>query len=100
VRFKCYPIQHWKDPVTGDNGFTYRDTTDPDGPGLKAFDEDKVVQKLEGTVCWRGCWEERLYFTDSEYWGDELSEMYHLYKHVLQHCKEHIMAHCKYATEA
>lgn len=56
------------------------------------FEEEKCLKKLEGSFCWRGVWEGRLYFTDEEYWGEEIEELSRIYNdHIVPWCKEYII---------
>ena len=53
------------------------------------FDKNKCEARIEGTYVWRGCWEGRLYFTDEEYWSEELNELADLFRiHIEPWCKE------------
>jgi hypothetical protein len=73
-----------------DGSFWYVDKdTEPDTRDI--FEEGECLVKFEGSFCWRGVWEGRLYFHDSEYWGEDLSEMNHLYNEmIVPYCKEQI----------
>ena len=58
---------------------------------LDEFDENKASTRFIGSFVWRGVWEGRIYFTDDEYWGDELKEMADLYENnIVPWCKEFI----------
>lgn len=58
---------------------------------LDDFDEKKATSRYIGSICWRGVWEGRIYFTDTEYWGEELKEMSDLYEnHIVPWCKAFI----------
>jgi len=82
VYFEVYPIQEWYNPTNGDKGFHYLDKEDLT-TGRNDFDKDLCLKKFEGSYCWRGVWESRLYFTDEEYWGEELKDMSDLFdKHI------------------
>ena len=55
------------------------------------FEKGKCLKKLEGSFCWRGVWEGRLYFPDEEYWGEEIAELSELYNdYILPWCKNFI----------
>lgn len=88
LTFEVYPIIEWE--KDGKMGFSY--VSKKDEPDLiDEFKEDECVKKFEGSYCWRGIWEGRLYFTDDEYWEGELSEMAELYEnHIVPQCKEFI----------
>jgi len=90
LEFEVYPVQDWEHLPTGKIGFSYIDKeNDPDQ--REVFEEDKCLKKFEGSYCWRGVWEGRLYFTDGEYWGEEISEMSDLYNnHIITWCKDFI----------
>jgi len=90
LEFEAYPVQDWEHLPTGKKGFSYIDKeNEPDD--REVFEEGKCLKKFEGSFCWRGVWEGRLYFTDNEYWGEEISEMSELYnKHIAPWCKDFI----------
>ena len=37
-----------------------------------------ILKKMQGSYCWRGVWESRLYFDEEEYWGEDLAELSNL----------------------
>ena len=88
--FYAYPVHDWEHLPTGKKGFSYIDKeNEPDSREI--FEEGKCLKKFEGSFCWRGVWEGRLYFTDEEYWGEEISEMSELYNnHIVTWCKDFI----------
>jgi hypothetical protein len=88
--FEAYPVQDWEHLPTGKKGFSYIDKeNEPDE--REVFEDGKCSKKFEGSFCWRGVWEGRLYFTDEEYWGEEISEMSELYNnHIVPWCKDFI----------
>jgi len=89
VQFEVYPIQEWEEIMTGKKGFDYIDKEkEPDA--IKEFEEGKCLKKMEGSYCWRGVWEGRLYFTDVEYWGEELLKLSELYNKIEIWCKKFI----------
>lgn len=49
---------------------------------------------LSGSVCWRGCRESRLYFTDDEYRGEEMKELYTLWNIIYPMMKERVASTC------
>lgn len=88
ICFGVYPVLDW----TGinDSGTSYV----VKGTGcdlLEEFVADKAEKMFEGSLCWRGVWEGRIYFSDDEYWGEELKKMSDLYEnHIVPWCKEFI----------
>ena len=92
--FEVYPIVFWTDSV-GDRGFSYRDKTSQDECLLDEFDEKKALIKFSGSYCWRGCWESRIYFTDDEYWGEEIYEINFVFKKIKEYCESLLITHKK-----
>lgn len=89
LEFEVYPVQDWEQP-TGEKVFTYI-YKENESDYREVFEDGKCLKKFEGSFCWRGIWEGRLYFTDEEYWGEEISEMSELYNnHIVPWCKEFI----------
>lgn len=86
--FNVYPSLKWTDRQ-GNTGYLYKEkNTDED---IKTFDKDKCLEKLNGSFCWRGVWEGRLYFTDGEYWGEDIQELSELYNDkIIPFCKDFI----------
>jgi hypothetical protein len=88
--FEAYPVQDWEHLPTGKKGFSYIDKEN-EPYDREIFEEGKCLKKFEGSFCWRGVWEGRLYFTDEEYFGEEISEMSELYNnHIVTWCKDFI----------
>ena len=57
------------------------------------FIHDKCIKKMTGILCWRGVWDSRLWFTDDEYWGEDLGELSVLYySDILPLCKDIIQS--------
>jgi hypothetical protein len=82
LKFDVYPVQDFVHLPTGNEGFQYiSKENEPDS--IDEFDEDKCLKKLEGSYCWRGVWEGRIYFTDNEYWGEDLQELSSLYNDLI-----------------
>jgi len=90
LKFKVYPVQDWTHLPTGKQGTSYIDKeNEPDE--REEFEEGKCLKKLEGSFCWRGVWEGRLYFTDDEYWGEDIEELSRLYNYkIVPWCKDFI----------
>jgi len=55
------------------------------------FDKEKSLVKMQGSYCYRGVWEARLYFPDIEYWGSELDDLNKAYEETKKWCQQHIM---------
>lgn len=88
--FEVYPVQDWEQLSTNKKGFSYIDKEN-ESDRLETFEEGKCLKKLEGSFCWRGVWECRLYFTDEEYWGEDIAELSELYNdHIIKWCKDFI----------
>jgi hypothetical protein len=75
--FEVYPI----DVVLDESLFFYWDKQTSATNTHIEFGDD-CLKQFEGTVGWRGVWESRLYFTDDEYWGDNLEDMYLVWKQL------------------
>jgi hypothetical protein len=90
LEFEVYPVQDWKNLLTSKEGTSYIDKeNEPDEREI--FEEGKCLKKLEGSFCWRGVWEGRLYFSDDEYWGEDIVELSELYSdHIEKWCKDFI----------
>ena len=86
--FSVYPTVIWTD-TKGNTGYSYIDKNTEEY--IKNFDKDKCLEKIKGSFCWRGVWEGRLYFTDEEYWGEEIQELSELYNEkIIPFCKDFI----------
>lgn len=86
MSFVAYPIVR---SAKDDKLFWYYDQSE--SPIIEEFDEKTCFSKFKGSYCWRGVWEGRLYFTDEEYWGSDLSDMHDLYyDHIVPYCEKHI----------
>jgi hypothetical protein len=90
IKFEVYPVLDGVNLKTEQKNVYY--TSKEDGQsGIIDFDADTCLKKLEGSYCWRGVWEGRLWFTDEEYWGEELSELSELYtKSIEPFCQSFI----------
>ena len=83
--FQVYPIYECTD-LKNNKSIAYRckDSSDI----IINFDPTKCLLQFEGYVGWCGVWDCRLYFSDDEYWGNELQEMSILYNtEILHRCK-------------
>lgn len=90
LEFEVYPVQEWTNLSTGEKGTSYIDKEN-EPESREQFEEGKCLKKLEGTFCWRGVWEGRLYFPDEEYWGEDIEELSRLYNDkIVPWCKEFI----------
>lgn len=49
-------------------------------------DNGDPIAKFQGSFCWRGVWEGRIYFLEEEYWGEDLREMADLYDLIKDWC--------------
>jgi hypothetical protein len=82
LHFEVYPIYDWTGP-NNTSGVCYVDKENqPDT--RNDFEEGKCLMKLEGSYCWRGVWEGRLYFPDDEYWSEELAELSDLFTRFIE----------------
>ena len=90
IKFEVYPVLDWENLRTGNKGTSYIDKeNDPDE--REDFEPGKCLKKLEGLFGWRGVWEGRLYFTDDEYWGEEIEKLSRLYNDkIVPWCKDFI----------
>lgn len=77
LNFEVYPIYDWTGP-NNTSGVCYVDKENQPDTRDK-YEDGKCLMKLEGSYCWRGCWEGRLYFPDGEYWSEELAELSDLF---------------------
>jgi hypothetical protein len=89
LEFQVCPVREW----TGVNDSKGRSYIDKENESdlLDKFEPSKCLIKMEGSFCWRGVWEGRLYFTDDEYWGEDIEILSKLYNnHIVPWCKEFI----------
>lgn len=83
INFEVYPVVDWTGPENT-KGTSYLDKDVP-SEMLNEFDPKKAKMLFGGFVCWRGCFDNRVYFVDDEeYYDDELIEMADLYKNHLK----------------
>lgn len=88
LQFGVYPICIATHLPTGKISIEYYDKHSSDTH--EEFNEDTCRKMFEGSYCWRGVWEGRLYFKDTEYWGEELKEMSEVYDFIEVWCKDFI----------
>jgi len=81
LEFEVFPVQDWTN-TKGEIGTSYI-KKDTGSEPLKEFDSKIALKRFEGSFCWRGIWEGRIYFVDDEYWGSELKEMTDLYENYI-----------------
>jgi len=76
---KCYSTISW---TRGENetGWNYCSGSEG-GIGHEELNDDCRCL-FEFSVCWRGCWDDRIYFKDDEYWCEELEEMTNFWKEI------------------
>ena len=90
LEFEVYPVTDWMHLPTRKKGISYMDKEN-EPEFREEFEDGKCLKKLEGSFCWRGVWEGRLYFPDEEYWGEEIAELSELYNDcILPWCKSFI----------
>ena len=68
-----YEAIRWEKPSTGESGVSYSGRQ----LGGTTHDElnDDCVKPFTMTVCWRGCWDERCYPGEEEYWDGDFAKM-------------------------
>ena len=91
VEYKVFPVQDWENVSTKVKGTSYIDATSPSEDMLDQFDKDKAKWRFQGSCCYRGVWETRVYFSDDEYWGEEFVEMHTAYNKIIEECKRLIV---------
>lgn len=90
ITFGVFPVLDWAKISDGSTGTSYI-VKDTGCETLDVFDEEKAEKQFDGSYCWRGFWEGRLYFKQYEYWGEELKEMYNIYENnIVPWCKAFI----------
>ena len=88
IYFGVFPVLDWTGAEGSGTSYIVKDTG---CETLAEFDEEKAEKRFEGSFCWRGVWEGRLYFKPDEYWGEELKEMSDLYENnIVPWCKAFI----------
>lgn len=82
-----YPVNEYTN-LMGENVLLYEPKT-YGGRNYKILNED-CRNLFSFSFCWRGVWEGRIYFKDSEYWTEELKTMNELWTKIEQLLKEKI----------
>lgn len=87
IEFAVYPISEWSGP-NDTKGFSYLNKHD--SGDHEDFSEENSRMLFNGSYCWRGVWESRIYFPDGEeYWGSELMDMARIFKQwIVPYCRE------------
>lgn len=80
IEFEAYPIYHWTHLPTNTTGFSYIDINNESNQ--IDYEKGQCLKKFEGSFIIHDM-ESRLYFTDDEYWGEDLKEMNDLYQNVI-----------------
>ena len=90
--FEVFPVIECFDTVNKKSYFSYCDKYDNDLPYDGEFNPARTTKKMSGSVCWRGCWETRVYMVDGEeYWGPEFVSLATLFKeNIVPWCKNYI----------
>lgn len=91
IRFSVYPVIDWKG-ADGKEGTSYvKKNTGCDM--LENFDENEAEENFCGSYCWRGVWEGRIYFKDTEHWAEDILEFSNLLNDkIIPQCKEFLKA--------
>lgn len=68
-----YAAIRWEKPIVNEVGVSYSGRQ----LGGTTHDElnDDCVKPFTMTVCWRGCWDERCYPGEEEYWDGDFAKM-------------------------
>jgi hypothetical protein len=84
---KCYSTINWENS-NNEKGWNYCSGSEG-GIGHEELNDD--CRCLFGfSIVWRGCWDERIYFKDDEYWSEELQEMTNFWKEISLLLREQI----------
>jgi len=88
---KYFKFQVFHGCLDVDNNFYYT-SKDNNQYELEEFKEGEALVKMEGSFCWRGVWDGRLYFPDEEYRGGDIENLSRFYNdEIVPYCKEQIM---------
>lgn len=86
VNFETFPVTDAHKLGEPDNLFPQFQKDNDWIDSIEEADKD-----FEGSYCWRGVWEGRLYFLQEEYWGEDLAEMNEVYnEHIVPWCEAYI----------
>jgi len=79
IEGKCYSTINW---TRGENESGWSFLSGSEG-GVN-YDElnDNCRCLFEFSISWRGCWDDRIYFKDDEYFVEELEEMTNYWKEI------------------
>jgi hypothetical protein len=90
LTFNVYYVTDLIDANTGEKSLAYNSKEDP-MEFFEIFDKEKCRTMFSGSYCYRGVWESRLYFSEDEYWGEDLITMANLFKdHIEPVCKKYL----------
>ena len=102
VEFRVYEVKdatYVGGPKQGKTILTYTIDAEND-VDEDEFDENMAVATMQGSVRWRGVWDERIYFDKEEYWGHELKDLSELFSsHIEPWCKNYIKQFYPHADE-
>jgi hypothetical protein len=94
IEGKIYSTINWKNK-DGKKGWNYCSGSEG-GIGHEKLNDDCRCL-FEFSICWRGVWDNRIYFKDDEYWAEELEEMSNFWKEIELLLQEQIK--CIYIPE-
>lgn len=75
---KCYTTINWENNEK--EGWNYCSGSEG-GIGHEKFNNDCRCL-FEFSIVWRGCWDERIYFKDDEYFSEELEVIANFWKEI------------------
>lgn len=84
IGFSAFPVTDWYKADGSSSGTSYLNKEDDTPIYSDNFNEKKALKKFMGSYCYRGVFESRIYFTDDEYWGEELSELSDLFINYIE----------------
>jgi len=87
IEGKCYSTISWS-KATGETGWGYASGSE----GGVIHDELNSDSRclFQFSIVWRGCYDSRIYFTDDEYFGEELEYMDKFWKEIENKLREEI----------
>jgi hypothetical protein len=99
-KWKAYPISEWENINDGKKRIIYFDKENQNKT-IETFDSETCLSKMEGWTVYRGVWDDRISFTDSEYDYDEIKELLKLYtESIIPFCHGYIKAHHEFPDSA